>query len=516
MLFSSPVFCLLFLPATYFLFLIATTSRVRRHVLLIASIAFYGYYRLDYVFLIFVSIVTNYLLGAVVERSSSIAPLAAGIVFNLGLLAFFKYGGFFAATVGIDAAQMSDWAVVILPLGISFFTFEQISYLVDIRRGEIKRGSFFDYSLFVLFFPHLIAGPIIRAREFFPQLAHIDVSRSDTKLNFAIGTALFSIGLFKKAFIADKLGVYADAVYAASTISPGLTLVDGWMGALTYSLQIYFDFSGYSDMAIGIARLFGIILPINFWSPYRATGPIEFWRRWHITLSRFMRDYAYFSFGGSKRGIVRQYFNVLLVMGLVGLWHGAGWQFVLWGMIHGVLIVLNHGWRILRPAHWRRGILRPTLCVFATFLLVTIAWVPFRAPDMNSALEVWRSMAGLNGIVLPEFLERWVFETGVSSWFSGVRFENAPFHSLLELLGVKGGFPLLPFAIFVVFFLPNALQWTGRYRPALRDGFRLDLDVFLPVPKWRPTVPYALFLGLLFAVAFSLQGRPYEFIYFQF
>ena len=351
--------------------------------------------------------------------------MAAAVALNLAVLGVFKYSYF--AVTNLNAAFGTDFALgsIILPLGISFFTFEQISFLVDVRRGQTRPSLFVHYALFVSFFPRLVAGPIIRYNEVAPQFAAPRPAHAFAD-DLAVGLTMFFIGLLKKAVLADGVAPYASPVFTAAEHGEAVDLLMAWGGALAYTCQLYFDFSGYSDMAIGAARCFGIRFPMNFDSPYKATSIIEFWRRWHITLSRFLRDYLYFSLGGNRRGPVRRYLNLLITMLLGGLWHGANWTFIVWGVLHGIYLMINHAWLAVAarsPAltRFRNSRSGAVFGVILTFLAVVVAWVFFRAPSFAGAFNLLAGMAGLHGIVIP----------------SGLEFALKPVRGFLDLLGVR-------------------------------------------------------------------------------
>src|SRR5882757_9443556 len=352
MLFNSPVFLFLFLPLTlagFFLLARLSGRNAALAFLLLACLLFYAYSSLFNGVLLLTSILVNFAFGYAIAqfRQSSRLWLLGGVVINVAVIGYFKYAGFLVA--GINDVFSAAFIVphVALPLGISFYTFEQISYLVETRQSGHSERSLARYALFVSFFPHLIAGPIIRPHQLLPQLSNPALGRFDWQ-NLAVGTTFLLFGLFKKVILADGIAAYSTPVFtaAASGGTPGFA--NAWGAALAYSFQIYFDFSGYSDMAIGLSLMFGIVLPFNFNSPYKATSIIDFWRRWHITLSLFLRDYVYIPLGGNRHGPVRRYANVLITMLIGGLWHGANWTFVAWGGLHGLFLLGNHAWRNLR------------------------------------------------------------------------------------------------------------------------------------------------------------------------
>ncbi|MGI9501998.1 MAG: MBOAT family O-acyltransferase, partial [Geminicoccaceae bacterium] len=314
----------------------------------------------------------------------------------LALLGYFKYTDFLIANVNELLGTSLPILGIVLPIGISFYTFQQIAFLVDAYRGQVTDFTFKRYLFFITFFPQLIAGPIVHHAEILPQLAKR--WRIDLTSDLALGLFIFLIGLTKKALLADSFAGIATPIFDSADGGAVLTAQEAWVGALAYTFQIYFDFSGYSDMAIGIARMFGLRLPINFASPYKSVGIIEFWRRWHITLSRFLRDYLYIPLGGNRSGRVRRYLNLLITMLLGGIWHGAGWGFVIWGFLHGAFLMIEHGFRALfakTPVPLPRPLLRG-LGWGLTFLAVILAWVPFRAVTLDGVTGMWGAMAGLS------------------------------------------------------------------------------------------------------------------------
>lgn len=351
MLFNSHVFLFVFLPVTWILFRLACSYRltdVAIAVLTVASLAFYSYWNPPFVFLILFSILFNYAWGRIIERNlakkrGGKSWLYVGILVNLAMIGYFKYANFFMSNVALIVGWEWTTKDIFLPLGISFFTFQQIAYLIDCSKGLAKGHEFLHYTLFVTFFPQLIAGPIVRYDEIMPAFSKLRTFAMSYR-NLAMGITLLALGLFKKLVIADTLSPWAAAVFDSSDI---VTFFDAWAGALCYTFQIYFDFSGYSDMALGLGRMFNIELPINFDSPYKATSVIDFWRRWHISLSTFLRDYLYIPLGGSRKGVARRYGNLVTTMLLGGLWHGASWNFVLWGGLHGLYLSINHGFKSL-------------------------------------------------------------------------------------------------------------------------------------------------------------------------
>jgi alginate O-acetyltransferase complex protein AlgI len=482
MLFNSYEFILAFLPVTLVLFFtIARSSRAfARLFLLAASFAFYAWWSLEYGLLIVATIVANYAFGRTIQELSPrrIAKvlLVVAVSINLALLGYFKYHNFFVENV--NELTGSDWtvAMIVLPLAISFHTFQQIAYLVDSWRRKVEQPTLADYALFVLFFPQLIAGPIVHHWQLLPQLQDGRIYRFDHAA-FAAGVCFFVLGLAKKLLLADPLSSVSDPVFNEALTAPP-ALSEAWIGVVAYTLGLYFDFSGYSDMAIGLARMFGIQLPYNFDSPYKATSIIDFWRRWHITLSNWLRDYLYVPLGGNRHGRLRRYTNLLITMLLGGLWHGAAWTFVIWGLLHGAYLMINHAWR---ASLGRKYLLPGPAAWLLTFLAVTFAWVFFRSPTLDHALAMVEALTGANGL----------YPDGVRPALRG---------SQTLVLGT---------ALVVALLMPNTqtivdLWW--RDRPA-NHRWRL---------RWQPTLAWSAVLAGLFLVCITQMSTRREFVYFQF
>ena len=391
MLFQSQIFILVFLPATLALYYAAAGSRTLRQVVAVtASFVFYGAWDVRFVPLLAGLTFLNWLFGRWHQADPKRDWAAIGILVNLLMLGIFKFTNFFAGTfTAMLGIAFSPWDIV-LPLGISFFVFQKISYLVDLRRGQAHAYPLLDFFMFVTFFPQLVAGPIVRHNEIIDQFA-LNPRRDDTWENLSRGLVLFAIGAAKKLGIADHVSEVADRLFTAAQAG-AVSAAEGWTAAGAFTLQIYFDFSGYSDMAIGLALMFGLRMPYNFDAPYRATSIRDFWRRWHMTLSRFLRDYLYIPLGGNRGGGVMQARNVVVTMLLAGLWHGANWTFVVWGGLHGLALAVNGAWA-------RAGLRMPVLLGWGlTLLFVVAGWVLFRAPDFTTAVAVWRGMVGLEGL----------------------------------------------------------------------------------------------------------------------
>lgn len=513
MLFNSYAFIFLFLPLTLFVFFRISRSSHRLAALWLAaaSLFFYGWWNPKFALLLLASIAGNYAAGYVIgharARQVAIANrrriLTLAIATNLLLLAYFKYANFFISTVTEVIGGHAPMINVVLPLGISFFTFTQIAFLVDVHRGCAREYNLIHYLLFVTYFPHLIAGPVLHHKQMMPQFGFSRTYRPNVG-NIALGLSVFAIGLFKKVILADQFALYANPVFDAVGGGAQPQLFEAWCGALAYTLQLYFDFSGYSDMAIGLSRMFNVVLPINFNSPYKAESIIDFWRRWHITLSTFLRDYLYIPLGGNRRGPVRRYGNMMTTMLLGGLWHGANWTFVLWGGLHGVYLIINHAWiglsTYLRLPDVPGARLLSRLL---TFLAVVMAWVPFRANSIATAERMLSAMVGKNGISLPERLEPLIGPLlGGSVSFGGL----APLAALpqrdLAIWLVTG--------LSVVWLLPNAQQWIGE---SARTGTIAGSARLL---TWRPHVGWGVVVGMLLGVSLLGLTRESQFLYFQF
>ena len=470
MLFNSYEFIAFFLPLTMvaFYFLKERAGpRCGLAALTCCSLLFYAWWEPIYLALLGASICVNFGLGKLLLWQPRRVFLSLGVVFNLGLLGYFKYANFFVEIVTSVVGSQYTLGQIVLPLAISFFTFQQIAFLVDCKRGNVTDLRLLDYILFVTFFPQLIAGPIVHHRDLMPQL--LRVSPGVCWESVAQGLTLFSIGLFKKVILADKLVEWVIPVYADAAAGNAVAATDAWGGTLAYAFQLYFDFSGYSDMAIGLAALFGIRLSMNFDSPYKATSIGELWNRWHISLSRFLRDYLYIPLGGNRCGPWRDTRNIVITMVVCGIWHGAGWTYVAFGFMHGAFVSLYHWWRVLRERFGLPG--PPKVLAWAmAFGTFVISLVIFRSDSMASARLLYESMFGLSGRVTGGVIE------------------------LKDWLRILAMFP-------IVLLLPNAVRWVRQE---------------LPHWKWemRPALAVAS-AGLLLACLLQLNENS-EFLYFNF
>lgn len=508
MLFNTYGFIFVFLPVALlgFFSLARISHAFAAGWLALASIFFYGYWNPAYVGLLLGSITCNYIMGVWIAKAAVRGEdkqkkrlLIFALAANLSLLGYYKYFNFFIGN--INGIAGTDWSLssIILPLGISFFTFTQIAFLVDTYQGKVREYNFTHYLLFVTYFPHLIAGPVLHHKQMMPQFNTPATYRIGLE-NIVIGLTFFTIGLAKKVLLADSLAEYATPVFGAAHDGIQPQFVGAWVGALAYTFQLYFDFSGYSDMAIGISKMFGVNLPINFNSPYKAHNIIDFWRRWHMTLSQFLRDYLYIPLGGNRKGPARRYLNLFITMLLGGLWHGANWTFVIWGGLHGLYLCANHFWRhFFEEAEPSGSKIGRVLGILITFLVVVFAWVVFRAESMHAALAMMKGMLGLNGIALPvslAFLGKYTAILPVDIQFVGL------FNGLNVPLDILNLFFLFSIAFFVIWGLPNSQQLLDRERiqSLSKAGWLLA----------------ASFFGFLFVLSVLSFNRVSEFLYFQF
>ena len=480
MFFNSYEFIFAFLPITFLLYFLLNQkdyNRLAKVVLISSSLFFYSWQTLIYLPLILSSMIFNYTIGTALSRRANRVLLTFGIASNLSLLGYFKYRDFFIENVNLLFHTNGELLHLALPLAISFFTFQQISYLIDSYRGETKEYDFLNYALFVTFFPQLIAGPIVHHKEMMPQFADTK-NRYINYQNIVMGIFIFSIGLFKKVVIADKFALWANTGFDTATT---LNLLEAWATSLSYTFELYFDFSGYTDMAIGLALLFNIKLPVNFNSPYKAVNIQDFWRRWHITLSRFLRDYIYIPLGGNRKGELRTYSNLIITFLLGGLWHGAGWTFVFWGFLHGMALVIHKVWS-------RYGVkLYGWIGWFITFNFINIAWIFFRAKEWEDAIKVLKGMFSINHIVLPTFLESKL--TFLHQYHIG--FGNY----LVNIQGKTETYLWIIITLIVLLYFKNSIERVER----LQLNYRT-----------------ALFASGAFILSIIYLNRASEFLYFNF
>jgi len=493
MLFSSFEFIFIFLPISFFIYFFLLQKRLitgAKSFLVFASLFFYSWWNVSYLPIILSSMLFNYVIGNSLNENFKKVRihkrflLSFGVIINLILLGYFKYTDFLLENFNLAFDGSVPLLHLALPLAISFFTFQQIAYLVDSYRGETAEYDFLNYSLFVTFFPQLIAGPIVHHSEMMPQFASKWNLVKNYK-NIAIGLFIFSIGLFKKVVIADSFAIWATAGFDNTSV---LNFFEAWATSLSYTFQLYFDFSGYTDMAIGIALLFNIKLPINFNSPYKALDIQDFWRRWHITLSRFLKDYIYIPLGGNRKGSLRTYTNLLATFILGGIWHGAGWTFVFWGFLHGMALVIHRFWKYL-------GFTMPkVLAWFITFNFVNVAWVFFRAKEWEDAIKVLSGMVDIKNIVVSkQFANIFNYISPLNDFFklNGIKINTFITIYILEYLIIFG---------LIAFIAPNSIEIIKKY-------FKLNF-------KWTFVFTFLLVTSL-FHLFFG-NTTSSEFLYFNF
>jgi alginate O-acetyltransferase complex protein AlgI len=495
MLFNSYVFLFVFLPLTLLGYYAARRALGREAsfvLLVICSLVYYAYWKFDYLLILLISIVLNYFLGLFLSRSQPGARkkviLILGVVLNLLALVYYKYANFLIDNLESLTGQAYSSLNILLPLAISFFTFQQVAYLVDAFKGEAKEYSFVHYCLFISFFPQLIAGPIVHHKEMLPQFMHKARDHFDLPM-FRQGLNQFCFGIFKKVIIADNVALYATPVFFAADHGQTINATEAWIGILAYSFQLYFDFSAYSDMAIGIGKMFGIDLPKNFNSPYKSTSISDFWRRWHMTLSRFLRDYLYIALGGNRKGPTRRKVNLVLTMVIGGLWHGASWNFVAWGALHGLYLVVCHFWQnVTRPLDKYRS--KPVYIFFAkslTFFAVIMAWVLFRAESFDGALVIYHAS----------------FQFGQ---FSLEHLVNGGLTHIAEPIKALG---MIAICAVIAFAMPNSQEFVEQ-----SSKFANKLTLGLSVQKLK--IPLAALASGLLVLSISSMNKVSEFLYFQF
>lgn len=482
MLFNSYEFIFLFLPITFFIYFYLNKKRLTnasKGFLVLSSLFFYSWWNIIYLPLILISMAFNYAVGTSLSKNKKYKKylLTIGIISNIALLGYFKYTDFFIENINLALDTSIPLFHLALPLAISFFTFQQIAFLVDSCRGETKEYDFLNYAIFVSFFPQLIAGPIVHHKEMMPQFANIRNKAINYK-NITLGLFIFSMGLFKKVVIADTFSVWANLGF---DVAKTLNFFEAWATSLSYTFQLYFDFSGYTDMAIGAALLFNIKLPINFNSPYKALDIQDFWRRWHITLSRFLKDYIYIPLGGNRKGSFRTYSNLMATFIIGGLWHGAGWTFVFWGFLHGVALVIHRVWKKLGFT------MNKTLAWFITFNFINIGWVFFRAKEWEDAIKVLKGMVGGSGFVIADKFEKYL---GFLQTF-GVEFGKVT-------MSLNSGSKIIAwilFSLLIALVFKNSVQKLANF---------------------NYTYKTSLYAGMLFVYAILSSNKISEFLYFNF
>lgn len=472
MIFNSIEFLFIFLPITFFVYFGLNKLKLIKIAtawLVIASLAFYSYWVIDYLSLILISMLFNYSVGSTLTNDKKLRInrkllMIFAIAVNVGLLCYYKYFDFLIKNINMIFSTNFNYIHIIMPLAISFFTFQQIAYIVDSYEHKTKEYDFLTYSLFVTFFPQLIAGPIVHHKEMMPQFANLR-NRFFNHKNISIGLFLLGIGLFKKVIIADTFSSFVHGTFDEVSI---LTFFEAWCASISYTMQLYFDFSGYCDMAIGIGYLFNIVLPKNFNSPYKAESIQDFWKRWHMTLSRFLRDYIYIPLGGNRKGEIKTYRNLLLTFLIGGIWHGANWTFIIWGIMHGIATCIHKLWKKLQ-------IKMPNcIAIIITFLFINTTWVYFRAESIEKANHIILSMIGKNGFT-PIIIDKLRFS-----------FENG---------SLKLGILLLICSFILIFCMKNSTEL---------------------VEKLKPNILYLTITLTLLIVSILSINKVSEFLYFQF
>lgn len=495
MLFNSYIFILCFLPITWLLFILCGRFGQRNislAFLALASLVFYGYWDIDYIPLILSSVIINYVFGGLIlAQPKSKKVLITGILFNIALLCYYKYTNFFIDNLNEISGSEINIRKIALPLGISFFTFQQISYLVDVYSGAIKERNIFIYFAYVLFFPQLISGPIVRYVDVAPQLSNSERIQINYD-NLSKGILLFTIGLFKKVILADSIEVYATPIFEAVENGQTIHFIEAWYGAFAYSCQLYFDFSGYSDMAVGLALMFNIHINVNFMSPYKARNLIEFWQRWHISLSVCFQKYLYTPIAMKIRhwpdSILKLAFPFILTMLIIGFWHGAGWNYVVWGGIHGLYLAWNHYFRRKAKHTIFKSKIWFLTSITLTFTAVVAVNVLFRCDSLSHAIDFYRGMFGGNGAIVPYSLQS-LF--GESDWFHYSYYlfpalhDHYPLSIILQLL----------LCLAIIFGVKNSNEMIHLFKPSYAN------------------------LGLaitLFFISFIAMNKVSVFLYYQF
>lgn len=497
MLFNSFIFILVFLPISSLIFYIFQRHSKRAiYSLVLLSFVFYAYHSIHDLILMIGSIIFNFYIGKNVFQNKK--RLIFGLFINIGLIFYFKYAFFAIDNINRLFNLSIHFVNMALPLGISFFTFQQIAYLVDTYKGNPPETNISKYALLVSFFPHSIAGPLVQYKEIAPQFENAKI----TLENVSIGGSIFIIGLFKKIIIADGLAPCANLVFDSASQGLIPSFAEAWFGAISYSLQLYFDFSGYSDMAIGLAKIFNISFPINFDSPYKATSIIDFWRRWHITLSNFLKNYVYIPLGGNKNSLLQRYRNLLLTMLIGGMWHGANWTFILWGGLHGCFLVINHVWiAILKSWHIKiTNSFYDIASWLLTLIVVMLAWVMFRSSNIETARIMYSSLFGFNGISVGQSVT-----SLLPTWSIFIPEGFFP-HQIFYFLDYL---PLMTIGLVVSLYLPN-----------IKDLFKHQHHINSKSTRihWIPSLSNAILMAFFSALAIMvmLSQRKMEFLYFNF
>ncbi|MDH3692622.1 MAG: MBOAT family protein [Gammaproteobacteria bacterium] len=541
MLFNSHSFVFVFLPVTLFVYF--ALGRLSRNWalrwIIVASLVFYAWWRPANVLIIVPAMLVNFGVAKAIlyqnrhdNRAAAKIFLALGIVFNICVLGYFKYTNFLVSAATDVFGGSFTLKEIVLPLGISFITFQKIAFLVDVHGKRIESFRFQDFFSFVLFFPQLVAGPIVHYREMMPQFH--DVPCKFRRDDVSVGLTLFFFGLFKKVVLADSIAPLVSSVFATADGGSSVSLLPAWLAALGFTFQIYFDFSGYSDMALGAARLFGIRLPVNFNSPLRSSSIIDFWMRWHVSLTRFLTAYLYNPLAlfltrrrlasgragyGGRNTSVGAFLQLLMLptvvtMFISGIWHGAGYLFMIWGLMHGFYLTVNHAWRLFAQRLWPKSVryqqvMRP-IGWLLTFVAVAVSMVVFRSTSVDTASNIIFGMAGLNGIELPNSIYDKLATLGLSLTAMQISPGLPNYNNLRELVGWL--LLIAPLGLLV----PNTLQILDRFEPAIGVRPSEDSNFFATSIRWNPSLIWAVLLAIFAFAAVTNVGGYTEFLYWQF
>jgi alginate O-acetyltransferase complex protein AlgI len=514
MLFNTYQFIFIFLPISILGIYVIQKLKITKysHVwILLCSICFYAVWDFLFLFLIFFTIIFNFYIGTLIIKFKKKFYLAFGIISQLGILCYFKYKNFFLENLNYLTTNSFQIENFILPLGISFFTFKHILYLIECYELSKKlKYNIVEYATYITFFPHLIAGPLSKPKEILPQIRKINFSLN----NFNLGIVIFFIGLFKKVFLADTFASFADDAFIAVENGYKISFFESWLSMTSFTLQIYFDFSGYTDMALGLAKIFGVTFPLNFNSPYKSQSIIEFWRRWHMTLSRFLKECIYIPMGGNRKGKYMSFLFILITMIVGGLWHGASWNFAIWGLFHAVLIIINHILNELfvsqKTVYFPK--LKKLLKILVTFILVNFGWVIFKLNSIESIKIFFSGLFGRNGFFLNENLKRY-FSNNLIIDFLNLEFKNIFYYGLSQIY-------FLIFGLIIIFLLPNINEILRDYKVVLpyKDSINADkVSKYKLKISFKFTTGWAIFIAFIAVCAITgLSNEVKEFIYYQF
>jgi alginate O-acetyltransferase complex protein AlgI len=478
-------------------------------ILLLFSFFFYCWWSINFAFILILNVTLNYYFAKFSFKYKNNKILILGVILNLFFLGYFKYKNFFLENLIYLFSFELVVREVILPLGISFFTFKNIYFLLENQKINLtKQYSLIHYLTYIIFFPHLISGPLSKPSEILPQLK-FNLNKNNLE-NLIIGSIIFFIGLFKKTILADTFQIYTTEIFSIKNENYTISFIEAWLAIISYTFQIYFDFSGYTDMATGLARMFGVIFPINFFSPYKATSIIEFWRKWHISFSNFLKEVIYIPLGGNRKGQLNTYFFILITMGVGGLWHGASWNFIAWGIFNGLLIILNH---LIRKQLILNKNVNCALALFKrlfVFFIINISWIFFSATDPILILNFLKGAFGLNGLYLPDNLAIYIEKNFLGEF---INFKNIYYYGKSQIFMILLGF-------IIVFLLPNTFQITENFNPVLnvkqiRNNFKIE--VYKGYFKFKYNIINGILYSLITLLAIlAISDTSKEFIYYQF